>query len=59
MTICGEVRSTIEAINKIAPVAVARETFIAACLEAGLPTTALRPVVGKTSKVGGVHSPSQ
>lgn len=47
------------AINKMAPVAVAREAFIAACLEAGLHTTASPSVLGKTSKGGGVHSPSQ
>lgn len=32
------------ALNRMAPVAIAREAFISACLEAGLPVQALPPL---------------
>ena len=38
------IRSCRAALNKMTPLAIAREDFVAACLEAGMPAKAMPPV---------------
>ncbi|MDF1635701.1 DUF982 domain-containing protein [Mycoplana sp. MJR14] len=48
------VRSCRGSLNKMTPLAIAREDFIAACLEAGLQAKAMPPVFA--AKTTGAHS---
>ncbi len=48
------IRSCRGALNKSTPLAIAREDFVAACLEAGMPTKAMPPVYSTTKTGGGV-----
>lgn len=44
------------ALNRMTPVAIAREAFVEACRDAGMPTDAERPL-GARPDAGGHHSP--
>ena len=44
------------ALNRMTPVAIAREAFVEACRDAGMPTDAEQPLVARPD-AGGHHSP--